>query len=317
MNNSFLIPALLLSFAASLLLFARCVWRVGFGDEKRTWIGAFFAVSYFGATVLIAIDLLHMPRFNILGDFDLLSDVAILFLFAATTIYAFLAFRLHDTAIKLRRSIHSWILVLLTLTMSGWTYHRVQSQSSCVQLLGFGGDLPGIVEREEGAWAITDEGASIPLFHLATDDIRFEEFASLADQRFKSYAHVMIHREDSDKTTNCHGWVFTGGRFLLKGIDVERILCDNHYVIVSDPRPNDIVIYRDHVGTILHTALVQAILTDGTVITESKWGIDQRFLHLPVDQPYSPIFAYYRTDRPNHHLIRLGTLTDSEHLRDD
>jgi azurin len=180
-----------------------------------------------------------------------------------------------------------------------------------------GGILPGVIEPEEGSWAMTDEGANIPLYHLATDDIQFQEYALSVDQRYKSYLHEMIHRGDADKTTNCHGWVFTGGRFLLKGADVERILCDNRYFVVSDPKPNDIVIYRDQARNILHTALVQAVLADGTVITESKWGVDQRFLHLPVDQPYSSTFEYYRTDRFSDHLIRIGTSVAHGDFLDD
>jgi hypothetical protein len=86
----------------------------------------------------------------------------------------------------------------------------------------------------------------------------------------------------------------------VKGSDVEQILQDHQYSVVTDPRSQDLVIYRDVTGNILHTALVQALLPDGTVIAESKWGTLQRFLHLPEDQPYSTIFQFYRTKRPDH-----------------
>lgn len=287
------------------MLVARNVWRVSFGAEKRISMEVFYAVLCFGASAFIAVDLMCTSRSFRSENFEVYSDLGILILFSTITICTLRACTLHGPAKKLRRNIHSWILVLLAMSMSGWTYHRVQYLSSCVEVLGMGGFLPGVVEPEGGSWAITDEGANIPLYHLATDDIQFEEYSLSADQRYKGYPHAMIHREDADKTTNCHGWVFTGGRFLLKGADVERILCDNQYFIVSEPKPNDIVIYRDQARTILHTALVQAILADGTVITESKWGVDQRFLHLPADQPYSPVFDYYRTNRLNHHLINI------------
>ncbi len=148
-----------------------------------------------------------------------------------------------------------------------------------------------------------------PIFPV--DDYTFEEYSSSSEERFRAFGNAMIYREDADRMANCHGWIFTDGRFLLKGNDVERILCDNHYELVADPRPSDLVIYRNEMGSILHTALVQGILRDGTVITESKWGIDQRFLHLPANQPYSQHFAYYRTDRPNH-LIRIQESTFCE-----
>ncbi len=317
MNNSDVIPAFLLTLVASLLLVARNVWRVGFGAEKRISIEAFYAVLCLGASATIALDLMYTAGSLLAGNVEVFSYLAILILFTTITICALRAGTLHGPAKKLRRNIHSWILVLLSMSMSGWTYHRVHNLSSCVDILGIGGILPGVVERVESSWAMTDEGANVSLYHLATDDIQFEEYSLSADKRYKSYLHVMIHREDADKTTNCHGWVFTGGRFLLKGADVERILCDNRYFIVSDPKPNDIVIYRDQSRNILHTALVQAILADGTVITESKWGVDQRFLHLPADQPYSPVFEYYRTDRFHHHLIRIGTSVAQGDFLDD
>ena len=317
LNNSDVIPAFLLTLVASLLLVARNVWRVGFGAEKRISIEAFYAVLCLGASATIALDLMYTAGSLLAGNVEVFSYLAILILFTTITICALRAGTLHGPAKKLRRNIHSWILVLLSMSMSGWTYHRVHYLSSCVDILGIGGILPGVVERVESSWAMTDEGANVSLYHLATDDIQFEEYSLSADKRYKSYLHVMIHREDADKTTNCHGWVFTGGRFLLKGADVERILCDNRYFIVSDPKPNDIVIYRDQSRNILHTALVQAILADGTVITESKWGVDQRFLHLPADQPYSPVFEYYRTDRFHHHLIRIGTSVAQGDFLDD
>ena len=36
-----------------------------------------------------------------------------------------------------------------------------------------------------------------------------------------------------DPACNCHGWVFTGGRFWVSGEDVPRILEDNGYRRVS------------------------------------------------------------------------------------
>ncbi len=317
MNNSVIIPTILLLLAASLLLLARNVWRVIFGVEKRFGIEAFYAVLCFVASSFIVIDLMRESQAFGSSGLEIFSNLAVLILFTATTIFSFRAFILHGPAKKLRRSIHSWLLVLLALSMSGWFYRRVQNLNSCIGILGIEGVLPGVVEREERAWAMTDEGAIIPLYHLATDDIQFEQYAASANQRFQNHPHLMIHRENADKMANCHGWVFTDGRYLLKGADVERILCDNCYVVVSDPKPSDIVIYRDHLGTILHTALVQAILADGTVITESKWGVDQRFLHLPVDQPYSTLFEYYRTSRLNRHLISIRTSAAREDFLDD
>ena len=68
------------------------------------------------------------------------------------------------------------------------------------------------------------------------------------------------------------------------------------------------VIYRDLQSKIVHTGLVVGILSDGSVMVESKWSVGCRFLHRPEDQPYSTVFAYYRTSRRNHTLaIRAQT----------
>ncbi len=299
-----LISALVLSLAGSALLLARSLWRVGFGAENRKSIEALYLVLSIGAASVIAIDLLHASRVLSASKIEIYSELGCFLLFMAMTFCAYQASKHHGSAATLRRYASSWLFVVLALLMTGWSYHRIQILSSSIDFLGMSENVPGVVELDDHSMAMTDEGTGIPLYRFATDDNRFEEYASRAEERFRAFGNAMIHREDADKMANCHGWVFTDGRFLLKGNDVERILCDNHYVLVADPRPSDLVIYRDEMGSILHTALVQGILRDGTVITESKWGIDQRFLHLPANQPYSQHFEYYRTDRPNH-LIRI------------
>ncbi len=105
--------------------------------------------------------------------------------------------------------------------------------------------------------------------------------------------------------SNCHGWVFTGGRFWVKGEEVDRILADNGYVPVASPRAEDIVIYRDDNGMVLHTARVEAVTRNGLVLVEGKWGQFGRFLHAPEDQPYSRNWAWYRSPRDGHLLRGL------------
>ena len=308
LTSTVLISALVLSLAGSALLLARSLWRVSFGAENRKSIEAMYLVLSIGAASFIAIDLLQASRVLSASNIEIYSELGCFLLFMAMTFCAYQASIHHGSAATLRRYASSWLFVVLELLMTGWSYHRIQIHSSSIDFLGMSENVPGVVELDDHSLAMTDEGTGIPLYRFATDDNRFEEYALQAEERFRAFGNAMIHREEADKMANCHGWVFTNGRFLLKGNDVERILCDNHYVLVVDPRPSDLVIYRDEMGSILHTALVQGILRDGTVITESKWGIDQRFLHLPANQPYSQHFEYYRTDRPNH-LIRIREST--------
>ena len=239
------------------------------------------------------------------------ADFCCLLVFATMMYCAFIAKSLYGSAPMLRRSPDAWMLILVAFMMSGWSYHRVQVRSTENLFSSLVDAIPGAVEPDFASKAITDEGTIVPLYHLTVEKGTFADYASNSAEKFSEFGNALIRRKEADMMANCHGWVFTAGRFLLKGNDVDRILCDNHYYVVSDPKPGDIVIYRNEAGAILHTALVQGVLTDGTVITESKWGVDQRFLHLPSMQPYSQIFDYYRTERPSH-LIQIRESSDCD-----
>jgi hypothetical protein len=102
---------------------------------------------------------------------------------------------------------------------------------------------------------------------------------------------------------NCHGWVFTGGRYWLSGAEVANVLEDNGYTVVSRPRPGDVIVYR--MGSeIVHTGLVRAADEFG-VLVESKWGKRGRFVHAPEYQDYSSDFTYYRSSRAGHLLLGI------------
>lgn len=105
---------------------------------------------------------------------------------------------------------------------------------------------------------------------------------------------------------NCHGWVFTGGRYWVTGLDVARVLNDNGYVPVKTPAPGDVVIYYNNAKQPVHTGLVRASDALGIII-ESKWDIRGRYIHLPEMQDYSDTWVYYHTDRPSHLLVGLDS----------
>ena len=114
-----------------------------------------------------------------------------------------------------------------------------------------------------------------------------------------------VHTQTADDTSNCHGWVFTGGRSWVGNDEVDRILADNGYEAVDDPRPDDLVIYR-HDSSVKHTAVVRAVVPNESVLVEGKWGWMGLFIH-PVDQsPYGVEFTYYRSARSGHLLQGLA-----------
>jgi hypothetical protein len=114
----------------------------------------------------------------------------------------------------------------------------------------------------------------------------------------------MIRTGPADDTSNCHGWVFTGGRYWLTPEGVEAILADNGYRPVSDPHAGDLAIYRS-AGSIAHTAVVRSV-AGGLVLLEGKWGWMGVFLHAPQNSPYGQEYAYYRSARDGHLLAGLG-----------
>ena len=54
---------------------------------------------------------------------------------------------------------------------------------------------------------------------------------------------------------------------------------------------------------IVHTGVVRGVLDDGTVMVESKFGLDGRYLHQPQGQPFSQTWAYYRSARGGHYVM--------------
>lgn len=159
--------------------------------------------------------------------------------------------------------------------------------------------------------ATTDRGTPIVMrgvVNMTPADLReFEDRllrgALLHDQ--------VIRRGPPDERSNCHGWVFTGGRSQLSQDDVELILKENGYQDVRDPSPGDVVIYR-HSGSISHTAVVRYVTEGQPVLVEGKWARFGVFLH-PIDKCiYGPNYTFYRSNRHGHLLAGLSGPDRSE-----
>jgi len=171
-------------------------------------------------------------------------------------------------------------------------------------------ELPGAVKPISSHVGYTDRGRKINLYCFELKGAlpaRASEITATAN----SYPAALISRKGIDFSANCHGWVFANGAHLVNSEGVEMILEDNGYIRTDRPKAGDIAIYRNINGNILHTALVCSVLQDDTVLVESKWGVHQRFIHLPENQPYSTLFEYYSTERPSHTIaIEEVNLTD-------
>jgi hypothetical protein len=154
--------------------------------------------------------------------------------------------------------------------------------------------------------ATTDAGHAVPLFSASPS-------AAIASQelesRYLSDLHLnvkLIQTAPSDLKYNCHGWVFTDGRFWVRSSMVETILKDNAYRAVTNPRVGDVAVFRSQVGEVTHTGLVRAGGKNGGILIESKWGRFGRFVHTPEDHGYrGHQVTYYRTSRGTHLLKGL------------
>jgi hypothetical protein len=164
------------------------------------------------------------------------------------------------------------------------------------------------VEREK---ACTDQGTPIALRQVLKGAVlsraEAEERYFRTTQQFKDQ---VIRQGTADERTNCHGWVFTGGKFILSGSEVNVILMENGYTEQKTPQSGDLVIYRT-AGLVIHSALVQYVAGDQPVLVRSKWGSLGVFVH-PIDKsPYGTDYAFYRSPRAGHLLTILPAASDN------
>jgi len=209
----------------------------------------------------------------------------------------------------------AWLtLAVAIFTIAGTSnqFYEIPHAIPCNDLqLNF--SAPGERRLNHDFMVVTEKGTRIPLYAWSASATEFRRYAVASEQQHaRDFPAIRLER--SSDQTNCHGWVFTQGRHLLFGDGVEQILQDNEYTIAEQPHVNDVIIYRDSSGTILHSGIVRTVLDDGTVLIESKWGISARYLHLPQNQPYGDNFQYYRSTHSTHRVCiiprAMGLIAD-------
>ena len=252
---------------------------------------AFLALGY----CLLAADSLNlMSRMRLDGGTLLLLSAGVIVLAALAVALQFGVCRYlrpHRSARWTRTGLAGLLVCQIVIAgWAGWRFRQMVSASDELPLLG-SVDFQVI----DGEALLTDKGRLVPVYRARLADNLPPYIETLEG----AFTNRRITRSGRDAKTNCHGWVFTGGQYLLMGQNVDVILADNGYYIVNHPQEGDIIIYRNAFKQILHTGLVRSAWDDGTVLIESKWGIDERFVHLPEDQHYSQQFTYYRRHQPS------------------
>jgi hypothetical protein len=164
---------------------------------------------------------------------------------------------------------------------------------------------PSDLSPEPVATARTDTDRSVPLFNTLSGTVRASE---QKENNYLDNARMqrkLIQTSTADATYNCHGWVFTGGRFWLRSGQIDGILKDNGYQQTKQPRPGDVAVFRNPVGEVTHSGLVRGDTDNGPLI-ESKWGKLGRYVHTADEHCYQGnSVTYYRSARGSHLLNGL------------
>ncbi|HVX10706.1 MAG TPA: hypothetical protein VHC22_05960 [Pirellulales bacterium] len=152
------------------------------------------------------------------------------------------------------------------------------------------------------AHLVTDTGRAVPVYRVSHSWMERAKAAGANPEQSTCFSHSVICQAPGDAQSNCHGWVFAGGRYIVRETAVEQILSDNGYLRVDRPQANDVIVYRSEVdGKVMHTGVVKFVDQD-QVLIESKWGLWGRYLHAPQHQPYSKRFAYFHSPRTGNRL---------------
>ena len=183
-------------------------------------------------------------------------------------------------------------------------FDAVEANSEAEQFAATVRQIEGVpYVADESLLAKTDRGNAIHL--LTTGETPSAEYLAHNEATSHEMARLneyLIRRGPADENSNCHGWVFTGGKFAILGREVDTILGENDYVPVPEPVPGDLCVYRGEDNAVSHTAIVRSIFKDGTILVEGKWGRLGIFLHPVEHSAYGVHYGYYHSARDTHLL---------------
>jgi hypothetical protein len=297
LNSVFLLGA----FALAVVLACRCLLKLVF-DAPRVhgWTRWIFVAAALILTAILAGDAIRGVARS-----ESQSLAPILGLSVVALALLSLPLHLHVASLRLPardllRRPATWVVLAWAIGASGWSAVRLyQSQLPAPSEVTIAPRPVPAAERN--AFGVSDRGNPISLFRIQPQlDIGPAGFQPTTPA-IARITQTVIRRDGPSFGSNCHGWVFAGGRYLIDGSAVQTILEDNGYTRCSDPRMGDVIVYWSR-GEVVHTGLVGGVLADGTVLIESKWNLQERFLHRPEDQPYSQEFTFFRTNRGTHQI---------------
>lgn len=289
----------LIVLVLSLCVVVGYLWRFAFGKPDGS--GRWQRVTAFAAALVLcltAVDGLNFAQQELSSHFRVFGTVAVMAATAGLTWLHLSHWKMPRSLFRSRPS--GWLIILSSVSLTGWSYHRFHERLNpppkrSSLLLG----TPGKKQVIHEFVALTDRNRPIRVYRLDEDGaepLNEDEATSV------NFMESTIQRGPADHAANCHGWVFLDSQFLIPGEAVQQILDDNGYELTEEPMAGDVIIYRSDNRAIVHSGLVRGVLNDGTIIIESKWGVEGTFLHAPEGTPYSTLFEYYRTPRPDNRV---------------
>lgn len=179
-------------------------------------------------------------------------------------------------------------LALLGLGLISWQVFALERE--LVRELASGDTMlwhstpPGF-EPIPGKFVETDKGRRLQLMRL--DQVQeADDGEEVTYIRSLGLDHQIIQTGSRDESYNCHGWVFADSKGWILGESVDSILEDNQYHTISKPQLGDVVLFRNSVRKVTHSSIVRAVLDDGTILIESKWGFLGRYIHTLEQHAY-------------------------------
>ncbi len=292
----------LMSFILSACVTSGYAVRFLFGKTERFM--PWNRVTAFAAALILclfAVEGLNLAHRSLGSQYRLAGTVAVI----ATTMWlAWLHLKHSKTPWELfRRRPTAWFLLASSVGLVAWSSHQFQEHLKPLGKKPISLTIsPGKQSQQVLEFvALTDGNHPIKVYRL--DEGAAGSVDSESQEKiYVEYNGNMIQRAPAGPLANCHGWVFLDGQYLITGDAVQRILDDNAYEVVEEALAGDVIIYRDANRNIVHSGLVRGVLNDGSIIIESKWGVEGVFLHGPLDTPYSADFDYYRSPRPTHRV---------------
>jgi hypothetical protein len=148
--------------------------------------------------------------------------------------------------------------------------------------------------------AFTDNDRAISLFHfkMYSTSEQVEQFMRSTEKERSQIIRLI----EANPASNCHGWIFTGGRYGIRDSEVWSIVTDNAYAEVAEPQEGDLAVYMNG-DEIRHSGLVRMASKHAPVLIESKWGPFGVYLHAVEQQPFAGTCRFYRSPRPDHLLV--------------